>query len=358
MQVLPLAFGLVPPERRRALQEKLVYDVLVTREGHQMTGIAGARWIYPVLQEAAEEGVPDAAKAAYTIAQQTTYPSYGRWATELNWTSLGEYWEASSRTRNHHMFGSIGQWFYEGLVGIKPTKPGYEAIDFKPLIADDAKLNQASASYESIRGKVASSWKKTAGGIQLNVTVPAGAKGRVYVPATDPAKIGEIGSGTPLIASEAPGVKLVGIAGDRVVYEVGSGAYAFRTGPGEFAATAVDGTVTGSVPATLSLALGAPATFGAFAPGVAKEYTASTTANVISTAGDAALTVSDPGHLTNGAFKLAQPLRVTLGKAAWSEPVSNDKVDIAFKQLIKANDPLRTGTYGKTLTFTLSTTQP
>ncbi len=82
-----------------------------------MTGIAGARWIYPVLQQAAEEGVADAAKAAYTITQQTTYPSYGRWAASLNWTSLGEYWEQSSRTRNHHMFGSIGQWFYEGLRG-------------------------------------------------------------------------------------------------------------------------------------------------------------------------------------------------------------------------------------------------
>ena len=41
----------------------------------------------------------------------------------------------------------------------------------------------------------------------------------------------------------------------------------------------------------------------------------------------------------------------------WSR-YSNDKVDIAFKQLIKANDPLRTGSYSKTLTFTLSTTTP
>ena len=55
-------------------------------------------------------------------------------------------------------------------------------------------------------------------------------------------------------------------------------------------------TVGGSVPATLALTLGAPASFGAFAAGVQKEYTATTSANVISTAGDAALTVSDPGH--------------------------------------------------------------
>jgi hypothetical protein len=38
--------------------------------------------------------------------------------------------------------------------------------------------------------------------------------------------------------------------------------------------------------------------------------------------------------------------------------VSNDPVTIAFKQHIGANDPLRTGSYSKTLTFTLSTTTP
>ena len=36
--------------------------------------------------------------------------------------------------------------------------------------------------------------------------------------------------------------------------------------------TSVDGTVGGTVPATLSLTLGAPATFGAFTPGVARDY--------------------------------------------------------------------------------------
>ena len=36
------------------------------------------------------------------------------------------------------------------------------------------------------------------------------------------------------------------------------------------------GTVGGTVPATLSLTLGTPATFGAFTPGVTRDYTAST----------------------------------------------------------------------------------
>jgi len=123
--------------------------------------------------------------------------------------------------------------------------------------------------------------------------------------------------------------------------------------------TEVPSTPGGTVPATLSLTLGAPATFGAFVPGVAKDYTASTTATVTSTAADAALTVSpSPAYLANGAFTLPQPLQVSFSKSAWDGPAANEVATITFKQAIGANDALRTGTYSKTLTFTLSTTTP
>jgi X-Pro dipeptidyl-peptidase len=138
-----------------------------------------------------------------------------------------------------------------------------------------------------------------------------------------------------------------------------------------------DGGVSGSVPATLSLTLGAPPAFGAFTPGVAKDYTASTTASALSTAGDASLTVADPsptatGHLVNNAFSLPVALQAGVGGAfadvggsaaptllkTWSAPTSNEAVTVNFKQHINANDALRTGTYAKTLTFTLTTTTP
>jgi hypothetical protein len=126
--------------------------------------------------------------------------------------------------------------------------------------------------------------------------------------------------------------------------------------------------VSGTVPATLSLILGGPASFGAFTPGITKDYSAQTSATVISTAGDATLTVSDPsatatGHLVNGAFSLPSPLlaggnSLPAVQKTWSAPVSNDVVPITFTQHIGATDALRTGTYAKTLTFTLSTTTP
>jgi hypothetical protein len=123
-----------------------------------------------------------------------------------------------------------------------------------------------------------------------------------------------------------------------------------------FPATSVT-SVGGSVPATLSLTLGAPASFGALLPGVAKTYTASTTATVTSTAGDAALSWTTP-TLRNGAFALASPVAVTPEHTAWSGPVSNDTFGVAFSQTVGANDALRTGSYSANVTFTLSTTHP
>ena len=120
--------------------------------------------------------------------------------------------------------------------------------------------------------------------------------------------------------------------------------------------------------------MGTPANFGAFTPGLAKDYFATTQANVVSTAGDATLTVADPsttapGRLVNGTFSLPEPVQAagsTSGTYAvlpatlktYGGPVSNDVVNVSFKQPVKSSDALRTGTYSKTLTFTLSTTTP
>jgi hypothetical protein len=142
----------------------------------------------------------------------------------------------------------------------------------------------------------------------------------------------------------------------------------------DYAVTAT-GAVGGSVAPALALTVGAPASFGSFVPAVPATYTASTTADVLSTAGDAALTVVDPGaspgHLVNGAYVLAQALEARANGApfaplsgapltllTYTGPVSHAPVALDFQQAIGATDPLRTGSYAKTLTFTLSTTNP
>jgi hypothetical protein len=149
-------------------------------------------------------------------------------------------------------------------------------------------------------------------------------------------------------------------------------------------AASAGGTVGGTVPATLSLSLGSVLPFSPFVPGVKNDYFTSAPATITSTAGDATLSVADPsttatGHLVNGSYALPQALQAKAtspgggsgsdyapvgGSASpttlltYAAPVTNDAVTVGFKQSIAANDPLRTGTYSKTLTFTLSTTNP
>lgn len=122
--------------------------------------------------------------------------------------------------------------------------------------------------------------------------------------------------------------------------------------------TPVPGDVGGTVPPTLALTLGAPAAFDPFLPGIAGTYTATTDATVTSTAGEATLTVGEPGRLANGPFTLAQPLQVAITPSAWSGPVANGKAALTFTQVIGAAEPLRTGRYTRTLVLTLSTTTP
>jgi X-Pro dipeptidyl-peptidase len=138
-----------------------------------------------------------------------------------------------------------------------------------------------------------------------------------------------------------------------------------------------DGDVGGEVPGTLNLTVSGSAAFGAFTPGVARDYLTSLAATVTSSAADATLAVSDPaggaaaGHMVNDVFALPQALQANANGGAYAPiaatptplltyagPVSNDAVTIGLKQGIGATDALRTGTYSKTLTLTLSTSTP
>jgi alpha-L-rhamnosidase len=189
--------------------------------GHAYVGVLGARWVLPVLTATGHHDV------AYTVATQTTEPSWGYWTDVLKFTALGEQWPANTRSRNHHFFGAIVQWFYEDLAGIRPLEPGFRVIEFKPEIPPTG-LDSVSASYESIRGRVATRWQRLAPGLELDVLVPPNATGRIYVPAARSQAVTEAGKGKAVMADKADCVKFIGVEGGRVVYEVGSGQYQFR----------------------------------------------------------------------------------------------------------------------------------
>jgi hypothetical protein len=184
------------------------------------------------------------------------------------------------------------------------------------------------------------------------------------------------GSTVPVFASGPRAADVVGTIDQTELFPILTNT---QTAPNNGSAPViVPSDVGGNVPATLSLTTGPGATFAPFVPGAEKDYTASLVANVISTAANATLSVADPssiatGKLVNGQYALTRGLETKAGSGTfapvgasaapttlvnWTGPVANGATTIDFKQAIGANEALRTGTYAKTLTLTLSTTAP
>jgi alpha-L-rhamnosidase len=75
-------------------------------------------------------------------------------------------------------------------------------------------------------GPIKSDWKIVRDAFLWNVSVPPNTTATVYVPATDGSSVME--GSKP--AAQADGVRFVRSEPDAVVYEIGSGNYAFRSG--------------------------------------------------------------------------------------------------------------------------------
>jgi len=171
--VFPLAFGLVPEEREDTVVESLVADVMETHDGHLNTGIHGTKYLLPTLTAHGHVDV------AYTIATRRDYPSWGHWI-EDGATALYELWETNARSLNHHMFGSIEDWFYGHLAGIRPAEPGFETVLVDPSPPTD--LDRASATVDTHRGAVEAGWRRVDGGLNLDASIPANTDAIVRVP--------------------------------------------------------------------------------------------------------------------------------------------------------------------------------
>ncbi|MBR0532154.1 MAG: hypothetical protein IJJ96_06050, partial [Bacteroidales bacterium] len=71
-------------------------------------------------------------------------------------------------------------WEYEYLAGIRPLKPGFAEIELRPYPIKG--LDYVKCSYDSVQGKISSSWKVENGVFKWDVEVPAGIRTEVYIP--------------------------------------------------------------------------------------------------------------------------------------------------------------------------------
>lgn len=214
-------FALWSKVEKEGTQDKVV-SVLVSefekKNWHLSTGIFGTKMLFDVLRNIGQDDM------AYRIANQRDFPGWG-YMIASGATTVWETWAASDNTfsKNHPMFGSVGEWFYRSLLGINAAAPGFKKMVIRPQPAGD--LKHAEGSYHSPYGKIGSSWEITGQQFKLNVEIPVNTTAEIWVPLKYGEQITESGKRI----SDAEGVVMLRKENGCAVLQAGSGSYFFVT---------------------------------------------------------------------------------------------------------------------------------
>jgi hypothetical protein len=207
---IPLVMGLVEPGHRTAVLKAVVREV--RQRGNALTaGDVGYRYLLRALADGGRSEV------IFDMNNQSEKPGYG-YQLKMGATSLTEAWNADPRSsQNHFMLGQIMEWFYRDLAGIggDPAGPGFKKIIIKPEPVGD--VTWVKASFDSIRGKIVSHWKRDGGSFELSVTIPANTTATVFVPAAAAAPV-----------TQGEGVQFLRMEDGGMVYAISSGRYVFQ----------------------------------------------------------------------------------------------------------------------------------
>jgi alpha-L-rhamnosidase len=222
---MALKFGLLSDEMRAKAVDYLVEDI-TAKTNHLSTGFVGVSYLLPVLTQAGK------LDTVFKLFLQDTFPSWlfsvkhgatTIWERWDGWTPEKGFQDPGMNSFNHYSLGSCGEWMFSSLAGIDTDGPGFRNLMIRPTPGHG--INWVKASYDSINGRIATSWKMAGDTFSLDVTIPPNTTATVYVPAIDAASVKE--SGKP--AADAAGLKFLRMDHGTAVYAAGSGSYAFTS---------------------------------------------------------------------------------------------------------------------------------
>ncbi len=220
--ILPLYFGIVDPANKDLLANRIVTIVEKENNSHLSTGLIGTQWILRTLTTIGR------ADLAYKIATNRTYPSWG-YMVDQGATTIWELWNGNTahpkmNSQNHvMMLGDLLIWCFEDLAGIKALDPGFQKIQMNPQAIEG--LHHIEATYQSSYGEITSSWHKTDTTFVWNVTVPPNVTAQLYIPSNGKKNVMEGGENI----WNRLDIHMLGEENDRVLVEIGSGDYYFKS---------------------------------------------------------------------------------------------------------------------------------
>ena len=180
-----LYHGIIPANDINAAKDSLLRAVLNAPSGHFNTGIFGTKYVLETLSENIS------ADTVYNIVNSTVFPGWG-FMIDNGATTIWETWKESDNTFSncHPMFGTVTEWFYRRLAGIRPDpeNPGFKKFILGP--STPAGLEYVNCTYYSPLGKIISNWKKLQPGtVEYEIIIPAKSSAGVILPISQSQKI-------------------------------------------------------------------------------------------------------------------------------------------------------------------------
>jgi alpha-L-rhamnosidase len=225
---LPLSYDLFSDEhavaaaaRLAEISENLGYIVT--------TGFIGTAPLNPTLSDYGYDDV------AYRLLESTDYPSW-LYPVINGATSIWERWNSYTvedgfggnngmNSFNHYSLGAVGAWMYNYSLGIQrdSENPGFKHFILQPRFGGT--MTFARGYYDSMYGRIEAAWELDGNDFLYTITVPANTTATMYLPATSEDNVYESG----LAVSNAEGVTLLRVEENKIVYELQSGIYEFRS---------------------------------------------------------------------------------------------------------------------------------
>lgn len=213
------------------LAGKYLRELVKANDNKLSTGFLGFKPLLPALSAS---GSID---KAYLLLQSEEYPSLG-YEVINGATSIWERWDSYTKDKgfvhnaamnsfSHYAFGSVNEWIFEHMLGIRAKENGYQEVIIKPEIGPYG-INEASGSYRSIAGEIKSSWQQRPGELLQEVSIPVNVKAYCYLkaPSIDAVTV----NGEPLEKNKYD--VIVTYEDGFIVVLLGSGDYAFKVKAG------------------------------------------------------------------------------------------------------------------------------
>jgi alpha-L-rhamnosidase len=206
-------------------------DAIRTYKDHIGTGSVGTTFLLNYLSDHGHHDL------AYRMVMQPTVPSYGA-IVDMGVSALPERLDGRHPTLginphlmnalNHLGFTKVQEWIFGSVAGIRPDleQPGYKHFFIAPKLGGG--LTSMAAGYESVRGRVESTYEVRDGALTLSVTVPPNTTASVILPSGKLDNVTESGRSV----FEDKGVRIEDAS--RSIVRLESGIYRFVIPHGEY----------------------------------------------------------------------------------------------------------------------------